>query len=128
MKKIVVLLAAFSFAATVASAQTAPAPTQRPAQAARAQQAPKTPEQKADRAAQHLTKKLGLSAAQTEQVRQLHLARIQQQQARKAARAQYDAQLKQILSAEQYAKYTQLQAERLQKRKARHQSPQQGKS
>ena len=106
--------------------------------------AAKTPEQRADHAAQSLTKQLGLTATQTEQVRQLHLNRAREMQAYKAQagttpatkrqhheamkskKAQYEAQLKQILSADQYAKYAQMQSDRMAKRKA-HQGPKQAK-
>ncbi|MET4105259.1 hypothetical protein [Hymenobacter sp. UYP22] len=144
MKKLLVLLTAFSLSAAVASAQTTPV------KAAHGQhmkggkmqgtKTAKTPEQRADHAAQSLTKKLGLSATQTQQVRQLHLSRAQQMQAHKAQagtaapadrkqhheamkaeKAQYEAQLKQILSADQYAKYTQLQADKMAKHKAHRQ-------
>ncbi|AHJ97232.1 guided entry of tail-anchored proteins factor 1 [Hymenobacter swuensis] len=144
MKKLLILLAAFSLSAAAASAQTTPV------KAAHGQhmkggkmhgdKAPKTPEQRADHAAQALTKQLGLSAAQTAQVRQLHLDRARQMQAHKAQagtstgtdkkqhheamkaeKAQYEAQLKQILSADQYAKYAQLQADKMAKHKAHRQ-------
>lgn len=140
MKKLLILLAAFSISAA-ASAQTAPVKAAR-GQHQKAHHKDLTPEQRADRAAQKLTKSLGLSAVQSQQVRQLHLARIQQQQARKAQpgtvakadrkarhqamkgqRAQYDAQLKQILSADQYTRYAQIQADK----KAKHQAKRQAK-
>ena len=141
MKKFLVILAAFSFSAAAASAQTAV-----PAKAAHGQHrqgehksahANLTPEQRADRSAQRMSQKLNLSAAQTQQVRQLHLSRAQAMQAHKAqtgtvakadrkqhhaatqaGKAQYNAQLKQILSADQYAKYTQMQADKMAKRKS----------
>ncbi|MCA8829784.1 hypothetical protein [Hymenobacter pini] len=144
MKKLLVLFAAFSLSAAAASAQTTPV------KAAHGQhtrggkmhgdKTAKTPEQRADHAAQSLTRKLGLSAAQTEQVRQLHLERAKQMQAHKAQagtataadkkqhheamkaeKAQYEARLKQILSADQYAKYTQMQADKMAKHKAHRQ-------
>ena len=143
MKKLLILLAACSISAA-ASAQTTPvkaAPGQHQMHKKDHKQEDLTPEQRADRAAQKLTKSLNLSAAQTQQVRQLHLARIQQQQARKAAngtvanadrkarhqamkgqKAQYDAQLKQILSADQYTKYAQMQADRKAKYQAKRQT------
>ncbi|MCR5889635.1 DUF4890 domain-containing protein [Hymenobacter sp. J193] len=153
MKKLLVVLLAFSFSAGAASAQTTTAPAGKPKMhhGHKGQKANLTPEQRADKAAKKMAEKLSLTAAQTTQVRQLHLARIQEMQAHKAqagttaapadkkqhhaamkaGKQRYEAQLKQILSAEQYAKYTQLQAERMQKRKAHRQSmaaPQQGKS
>lgn len=134
MKKILVLLAAFSITAGVASAQTTPTKIKNKVKTERSDKAHKTPEQKANHAAQRLSEKLGLSAEQTEKVRQLHLARYQdmkanhasatagktkpQRQEMKADKAQYDAQLKQILTSEQYAKFTQQRAEKAEKHKA----------
>lgn len=144
MKKLLVLFAAFSLSAAAASAQTAPV------KAAHGQhmkggkmhgnKTAKTPEQRADHTAQSLSKKLGLSAAQTEQVRQLNLSRAQRMQAHKAQvgtaapadkkqhheamkaeKTQYEAQLKQILSADQYAKYAQLRSDKMAKHKAHRQ-------
>lgn len=143
MKKLLILLAAGSIS-VAASAQTAPvqaAPGQHRPMHKEGRQQNLTPEQRADRAAQKLTKSLNLSAAQTQQVRQLHLARIQERQARKnqpasmvaadkkarhqarkGQKVQYDAQLKQILSADQYAKYTQMRAEKMAKHQAKRQN------
>ncbi|WBO85657.1 hypothetical protein [Hymenobacter yonginensis] len=144
MKKFLVILAAFSFSAAAVSAQTLPAKAPHGQHRMKGDKAAKTPEQRADHAAKSLTKQLGLSATQTEQVRQLHLSRAKEMQAYKAQagttpatkrqhheamkgkKAQYDAQLKQILSADQYAKYTQMQSDRMAKRKA-HQGPKQAK-
>lgn len=135
MKKLLVILAAFSLSAGVASAQTAPTKVKYKAKTDQAAKAQKTPEQKADHKAKQLAQKLNLSAEQTEKVRQLHLSRYQQLQANRAKyatagksaarkqemktdKAAYEAQLKQILSAEQYTKYAQLRAERMEKHKA----------
>ena len=147
MKKFLVIFAAFSFSAAAVSAQTLPtkaAHGQHRMKGEKGDKAAKTPEQRADHAAQSLTKQLGLTAAQTEQVRQLHLNRAKEMQAYKAQtsttpatkrqhheamkgkKAQYEAQLKQILSADQYAKYAQMQSDRMAKRKA-HQGPKQAK-
>ena len=144
MKKFLVILAAFSFSAAAVSAQTAPAKAAH-GQHHKGDHAKLTPEQRADRSAQRMSQKLNLSAAQTQQVRQLQLARIQEMQAHKAqagttattdkkqhhaamkaGKAQYDAKLKQILSADQYAKYTQMQADKMAKRK-NHQGRQEAK-
>ena len=134
MKKLLVFAAALSFA-TAASAQTAATPTPARPRAEHAHKADKTPAQRADRAARHLTKQLGLTAAQTEQVRQLQLSRVQQRQsvraqpvankntahqARQAQRAEYDARLKQILTPNQYAQYAQLRADKAARHKAAH--------
>ncbi|GAB3237222.1 hypothetical protein GCM10027346_28530 [Hymenobacter seoulensis] len=136
MKKLLVLLAAFSLSAAAASAQTTPVKAAH-AKHQKGTKAAKTPEQRAEQKAKSLSQKLGLSAAQTEQVRQLNLARYQEMQAKrtqvastadkkqghqamKAGKERYEAQLKQILSADQYAKYAQLQQEKMAKHKAQH--------
>ncbi|GAB2780924.1 hypothetical protein HNQ93_001293 [Hymenobacter luteus] len=135
MKKLLVLLAAFAFSTAAVSAQTTPVKAAHK-QHQKGSKSAKTPEQRADHAAQSLARKVGLSAAQTEQVRQLNLARFQELQAKraqvataadkkqrhqalKASKDRYEAQLKQILSAEQYTKYAQLQAEKQAKHKGR---------
>ncbi|MBX0290160.1 DUF4890 domain-containing protein [Hymenobacter sp. HSC-4F20] len=137
MKKLLVLFAAFSFSAAAASAQTTPVKAPH-AQHQKGTKTAKTPEQRAEQKAKSLSQKLGLSASQTEQVRQLNLARFQEMQAKrtqvataankqqrhqemKASKDRYEAQLKQILSAEQYTKYAQLQAEKQAKHKGQHQ-------
>jgi protein CpxP len=134
MKKVLVLLAAFSFSAGIASAQTAPAKGKHKGKTEQAGRSQKTPEQKAEQKAKHLAQQLNLSAEQTEKVRQLHLARYQEMQANranyatagktdarkqemKADKAKYEAQLKQILSADQYTKYAQLRADKMEKHK-----------
>ncbi|WP_426491606.1 hypothetical protein [Hymenobacter sp. 102] len=146
MKKLLVLFAAFSLSAAAASAQTTPVKAAH-GRHMKGDKAAKTPEQRADHTAQALTKQLGLSAAQTAQVRQLALDRARQMDAHKAQagtasptdkkqhraamqaeKAQYDAKLKQILSADQYAKYTQRQADKMAKHKAHRQGMKQGKS
>jgi len=132
MNKLLILLAAFSFSAAVASAQTMsakPVPLDKNEHAGKAHQ---TPEQRADHKSQHLQKSLGLTAEQTAKVRQLYLTQAQEMQASKAKadaskagrhaemkakHAQYDAQLKQILSADQYTKYSQERTERMNKHK-----------
>ncbi|UPL50494.1 DUF4890 domain-containing protein [Hymenobacter sublimis] len=136
MKKLLVLFAAFSFSAAAASAQTTPVKAAH-GQHQKGAKANKTPEQRAEQKAKSLSQKLGLTAAQTEQVRQLHLARFQEMQAQrtqtasaankqqrhqamKASKDRYEAQLKQILSAEQYTKYAQLQAQKQAKHKGQH--------
>jgi Spy/CpxP family protein refolding chaperone len=146
MKKLLVILAAFSFSAATVSAQTLPTKAAHGQHRMKGDKAAKTPEQRADHAARSLAKKLNLSATQTEQVRQLHLRRAQEMQAykaqaattpatkrqhheaMKAGKAQYEAQLKQILSAEQYAKYAQLRADKMSKHKANRQGIKQDKS
>ena len=135
MKKLLIILAAFSLSAGVVSAQTAPTKVKYKAKTDQAAKTQKTPEQKADHKAKQLAQKLNLTAEQTEKVRQLHLSRYQQMQANrtkyatagksaarkqemKADKAAYEAQLKQILSADQYTKYAQMRAERMEKHKA----------
>ena len=136
MKKLLVFAATFAFAAA-ASAQTVPTATPAKPRTEHAHKADKTPEQRAAHAARHLTKQLHLTAAQTEQVRQLYLSRAQQMQplhaqpvadkkaahrARKAQQAQYDARLKQILTPDQYAQYAQLRTDKAAKHKAARQT------
>ncbi|QIL77421.1 multiple ligand-binding protein 1 [Hymenobacter sp. HDW8] len=127
MKKMLILFAAFTLTAGAAFAQT---PAAKPAQgrAQRGQMANKTPEQRAEARAANLSKSLGLSAEQTEKVRQLNLAQakemdavraknVENRQKAKAARDRHDAQLKSILTADQYAKYEQQRTERMANRK-----------
>lgn len=129
MKKMLILLAAFTLTAGVASAQTqAATPAQGRAQ--RGQLANMTPEQRAEAQTKRLSASLGLNADQTEKLRTLNLTQAQKmqklreknaanRQEAKAARDQHQAQLKAILTADQYAKYDQQRTERLNKRKER---------
>jgi protein CpxP len=133
MKKILVLLAAFSLSLGAVSAQTVTTKVKQKDHKEHAGKTSKTPEQRADHMAQRLTKSLHLTADQTAKV-----AQAQEMQANrakytadastnatkaarhadmKARRAQYDAQLKQILNPDQYNKYAQLRAERMEKHK-----------
>ncbi|SMB91169.1 hypothetical protein SAMN00120144_0650 [Hymenobacter roseosalivarius DSM 11622] len=134
MKKMLILLTAFTLTAGAVSAQTQ---TARPAQgrAQRAKMSPeqrvkKTPEQRAEASAANLSKSLGLSAEQTEKVRQLNLAQAKEmdavrtknaenRQTAKATRSRHNAQLKAILTADQYAKYEQQRTERMANRKGK---------
>lgn len=135
MKKMLVLLAAFALTAGAASAQTTTeSGTMGQGQygrgQGRGQMMNMTPEQRADMQAQRLTKQLGLSAEQTEKVKQMELARVQEMQAMRgqasaggdretmrqnmqAMRTKYDTQLKGILTADQYTQYSQLQQDRM---------------
>lgn len=134
MKKILILLAAFSFSAGAVSAQTMTAKDQPKDRKEHAAKAHKTPEQRADHLTKRLTKSLSLTADQTAKVRQLFLTQNQEMQAnrakyaaagnkaaghaaRKADRARYDAQLQQLLSPDQYRKYAQQRAEHQNKHK-----------
>ena len=134
MHRILILLAAFSLSAGVASAQTMTTQGREKARREHAGKTAKTPEQRAAHMTKRLTKSLSLSADQTTKVRQLYLAQAQEMRANrtkyaasgdqaaahaalKADRQRYDDQLKQILSAGQYAKFTQERAEHLAKRK-----------
>ncbi|GAA3929530.1 hypothetical protein [Hymenobacter algoricola] len=134
MKKILILLAAFSFSAAAVSAQTVTTKVKSKDKKEQVGKTPKTPEQRADHMARRLTKSLQLTTDQTARVRQLYLAQAQEMQARgakyaaennkagrhadkKASRERYDAQLKQILNADQYNKYAQQRAERMSKHK-----------
>ena len=124
MKKMLILLAAFTLTAGAASAQT---PAAQPAPV-RAQKAKKSPEQRAEARTTQLSKSLNLSPDQTAKVRQLALAQTQEMQAiraknaanrqeAKALRARHDDQLKAVLTTEQYAQYDQQRTERMTKRK-----------
>lgn len=131
MKTVLALLAAFSLSTGFASAQTVPT-RQHKAKTENRVKAHKTPEQRAAHSAKRMAKQLGLSAQQTEQVRQLQLSRYQahqsqvahagktkaQKQERKASKAQYQAKLQQILSKDQYAKFEQLRADQKAKKMA----------
>ncbi|AIZ63979.1 hypothetical protein PK28_10295 [Hymenobacter sp. DG25B] len=135
MKNILVLLAAFTLSTGVASAQSE-VTQQHKVKTERGTKAHKTPEQRAAHSAKHMARQLGLSAQQTEQVRQLQLSRYQaqqghvastgavkskgQKQERKASKALYQAKLQQILSKEQYAKFEQLRADQKAKKMAAH--------
>lgn len=125
MKKMLILLAAFTLTAGAASAQTQAA---KPARAQRGQMANKTPEQRAEARTAQLSKSLALNAVQTEKVRQLNLAQAQEMKAvrtknaanrqeAKAARDRHEAQLKAVLTADQYAKYDEQRTEKMNKHK-----------
>ncbi|GAA3996026.1 hypothetical protein GCM10022408_03250 [Hymenobacter fastidiosus] len=133
MKKILLLLAAFSFSAGVVSAQTVTTKARHKGKHEQAGKAAKTPEQRADHAARRMTKSLNLSDAQAAQVRQLYLAQAQEKQADRtryaadankagrragmqADRQRYDARLREILTADQYTRFAQQRVEQ----KARH--------
>jgi hypothetical protein len=129
MKKMLVLLAAFTLTVGAASAQTQAA---KPAQGRtqRGQMANMTPEQRAEVQTKRLSTYLALNTDQTEKLRKLNLAQAQKMQTlrdknaanrqeAKAARDQHQAQLKAILTADQYAKYDQQRTERMNKRKDR---------
>ncbi|MBT9392680.1 hypothetical protein KLP40_05845 [Hymenobacter sp. NST-14] len=130
MKKMLLLLAATALLAGSATAQTSTTPLQRPAGA---RQQPGTDQPTPEQRAAVLAKQLGLSAEQTQQVRQLEESRRQEMQAMRgqlpagadraarrqnleALRTKYDTQLRGILSADQYTQYRQLQENRLEKR------------
>lgn len=132
MKKTLLLFAALALTAGAASAQTSPAA--RPMGMGQMDRQQMTPEQRADRQAQHLTKQLGLSADQTAKVRELALAQGQEMQAMranasastdrranleqlKAGKDKYETQLKTILTPDQYTKYEQMRDERMDNRK-----------
>ena len=87
-----------------------------------------TPEERAEKTAQRLTKKLGLNADQTTQVKASALkfenasqtARTNRDRsARKAARQTFQNEIKGILTTEQYQKYEQMKKQR-KGRKGRH--------
>ncbi|UOQ73922.1 DUF4890 domain-containing protein [Hymenobacter cellulosilyticus] len=125
------LLAAFALTIGSAAAQTT---TSAPATRGRGemrQQA--SPDERATRQSEQMTKQLGLSADQTSRIKQILLTREQERQAlrgqgrpegatreqmgaqMKANRDKYEAQFKEVLTADQYAKFTQLQQDRKQR-------------
>ncbi|UOQ54674.1 DUF4890 domain-containing protein [Hymenobacter cellulosivorans] len=125
------LLAAFALTIGTAAAQTT---TTAPATRGRGdmhQQA--SPEERATRQSEQLTKQLGLSTDQTSRIKQILLTREQERQALrgqgrpagatreqmgaqlKANRDKYEAQFKEVLTADQYAKFTQMQQDRMQR-------------
>ncbi|RSK33815.1 hypothetical protein [Hymenobacter metallilatus] len=131
MKKMLALLIAATALSGNAAAQTTIPAQSRPGGLAQNRQN-LSPEQRADRQAQHLTTQLGLSADQTPKVRAIVLAQAQEIETLrdkytaagsrqglgpdlKATQEKYDAQLKAVLTAEQYTAYTQLRADRLEK-------------
>ncbi|MCB2379383.1 DUF4890 domain-containing protein [Hymenobacter sp. BT635] len=123
------LLAAFALTIGTAAAQTQPAAA--PSGPGR-EYRQVSPEERATRRTEKMTKELGLSADQSSRIKQILLTRDQEMQAlrgqgkptaatrgqmgsqMKANREKYDAQFKQILTAEQYTKYTELAQSRKQ--------------
>lgn len=127
MKKSLLLLAAMAFA-TASFAQAPATTTQLPTHRVhrmgdhkKGDHQAKTPEQRADRHTAMLTKKLGLTADQQPQVRQILLAQAQEatalqeqyptadqrktrHEAMKAGQAKYQAQLQAVLKPDQYSK------------------------
>lgn len=116
------LLAAFALTIGAAAAQTQPATLPAGGREHRQQG---TPEERATRQSEKMTKELGLTADQSSRIKQILLARDQEMQAlrgqgkpaegsreqmgtqMKASREKYDAQFKQVLTADQYTKYAQ---------------------
>ena len=122
MKKSFLLLAAAGLLATAPSfAQTQPT---------------RTPEQRAERQTENLTRQLGLTPDQAAKVERILQAQRQEAQALrqqnggdrralaqslKAGRAKYDEQLRAVLSPDQYTKYNQLRDERREQMRERRQ-------
>ncbi|HLK96667.1 MAG TPA: hypothetical protein VK364_02760 [Hymenobacter sp.] len=134
MKKMLVLLAAFSLLIGAATAQTVTATHPARMGQGRLNDDARTPQQRADLQAQRFTQQFGLSTDQTAKVREIALAYHQEMQAlrgkyaatdtrkgagqeMKTVREKYDTLLKGVLSAEQYAKYDQLRDDRVEKRR-----------
>ncbi len=132
MKKSLLLLASMAFATASFAQTTTQLPTHRVHRMGdhkKGDHQAKTPEQRADRHTAMLTKKLGLTADQQPQVRQILLAQAQeakalkeqyptadQRQARheamKAGQAKYQAQLQGVLKPDQYSKLMAMKQER----------------
>jgi protein CpxP len=116
------LLAAFAFTIGTAAAQTQPATSSAQGQGREHRQV--SPEERATRRSEQMTKELGLNADQSGRIKQILLTRDQEMQAMrgqgkpdgatreqmgaqmKANREKYDAQFKEVLTADQYTKYT----------------------
>ncbi|TGE26024.1 hypothetical protein E5K00_12780 [Hymenobacter aquaticus] len=121
------LLAAFALSIGSVAAQTQP--TTAPVGGREHRQV--SPDERATRRSEQLTKELGLTADQSSRIKQILLTRDQEMQAlrgqgkpegadraqmgaqMKANREKYDAQFKQVLTAEQYTKYTELAKNRM---------------
>ena len=119
MKKFLLPLLAAAISFSAAAQTTLPQEGGRPR---------RSPQEMADRQAQHLSKELNLSADQSAKVAQILAARAQDMQAMRgqqpstdrqqlrdqmqANRAKYDDQLKQVLTPDQFTKYTALAANR----------------
>ncbi len=137
MKKSLLLLAAMAFATASFAQTTTPATTtqlpthrvHRMGDHKKGDHQAKTPEQRADRHTAMLTKKLGLTAEQQPQVRQILLAQAQEANALKtqyptadqrkarheamqAGQAKYQAQLQSVLKPDQYSKLLAMKQER----------------
>lgn len=126
------LLAAFALTigSAAAQTQTSTAPAKRGHEMRQGQA---SPDERATRQSEQLTKQLGLSADQSSRIKQIMLTREQERQAlrgqarptgatreqmgaqMKANRDKYEAQFKEVLTADQYAKFTQLQQDRMQR-------------
>ncbi|MBG8555606.1 hypothetical protein [Hymenobacter guriensis] len=137
MKKMLVLLAAAALASATASAQTT-TETTTPSAGYPGRREPGrahlSPEQRAQRMTERLTRELILTAEQAPKVQAIILAQAQENEAirtkyaastdrraalpeLKAAKDKYDAQLAGVLTAGQRTRYAQLREEQQQKRK-----------
>ena len=136
MKKTLILLAALALSAAspgfAQSQNASPKATQNHGKGH--DKCNKTPEQKAETRTARLTKELSLNSTQQAQVKQIMLARQQEQQAlqarygedkkgahaeMKALRARYEEKLRGTLTPDQYARYDKMQAEKHGKMKER---------
>ncbi|MCR5889325.1 hypothetical protein LRS06_16440 [Hymenobacter sp. J193] len=132
MKKMLVLLAAAALVSASASAQTTTETTT--PSAGYQGRAHLSPEQRAQRMTERLTRELTLTAEQAPRVQAILLAQAQETEAirakyaastdrraalpeMKAAKDKYDAQLAGVLTAGQRTRYAQLREEQQQKRK-----------
>ncbi|MCC2545463.1 DUF4890 domain-containing protein [Hymenobacter sp. BT175] len=131
MKKNLILLAAFLLTGGAATAQTQATQSANDGQG-QMERAGQTPDERAARQTERLSKELGLTADQSTRIRQILLSREQEMQAMrgkreagtdrqalgqemKASRARYDAQFKEVLTAEQYTRFTQLKHQRMER-------------
>ncbi|PJJ47802.1 Spy/CpxP family protein refolding chaperone [Hymenobacter chitinivorans] len=118
-----------AFALTIGSAAAQTPSATPPAQGREHRQV--SPDERATRRSEQLTKELGLTADQSSRIKQILLTREQEMQAlrgqgkpegadraqlgaqMKANREKYDAQFKEVLTADQYAKFSQLQKDQM---------------
>ncbi|TYZ07601.1 hypothetical protein FY528_14665 [Hymenobacter lutimineralis] len=138
MKKMLVLLTTLALTVAAASAQTTSTPTpaaQNSYPGGRGQGHGRlTPELRAQRMTERLTRELALSTEQATRVQGILLAQSQENEAirtkyatstdrraalpeLKAAKEKYDTQLKAVLTSEQHIKYAQLRDEQQQQRR-----------
>ena len=126
-KSLFSLLAALTLTVGTALAQTTPATDQN--REARGERMNQTPEERATRESERMTKELGLNPDQAARIKSINMSRDEEMRANRgqmrdeanrdqmreqmqASRARYDAQYKEVLTADQYTKYAAMQNNR----------------